>query len=426
MRSVLSSIVPSFSWNPTSARRGTYSSSGRLQVLLVEELRVGQAGAHDALVARSDDLGARGVAVGDEHEVVRQVPVGVAKREVALVREHRLADDSVRDVEEGTVEVGHEDGRPLDEVDDLVERLLRGVGGKPALRGDAGDALAYNLGAPLARDDDVDALERLDVALRAEGPRTSPGSIRRWPRVVRPAVRPQNSTGTTSSSSRQTSQRTGREKRLVARAPALGAQAREAVVDLAGGRGEHVAHDLGGGARRRRNVDPHVVLAVLLAHDELGGVDALAAREALGGLGGVAVRIERHRRGGAAEVLLERLGGAGDGRAPSSRCGGACPRTPPRRTRGAPRRAPPRRAPSCRRTTWSARSREAPRCRFRKRAPWSGPCYATSSFSRAIQASQHALATARTRRMYAARSVALMAPRESSRLKACEHFSTQS
>ncbi len=46
--------------------------------------------------------------------------------------------------------------------------------------------------------------------------------------------------------------------------------------------------------------------------------------------------------------------------------------------------------------------------------------------SRAIQASQHALATARTRRMYAARSVALMAPRESSRLKACEHFRTQS
>ena len=46
---------------------------GDLQILLVEELGVVQAGAHDTLVAVDHALGILGLTVGDDHELTRQL-----------------------------------------------------------------------------------------------------------------------------------------------------------------------------------------------------------------------------------------------------------------------------------------------------------------------------------------------------------------
>ena len=97
---------------------------GDLQILLVEELGVVQACAHDALVAVDHALGILGLAVGDDHELTRQLALAVIDREVALVGEHGLADDLVRDLEELLIEGTDEHRRPLAEIDDLLEDLL--------------------------------------------------------------------------------------------------------------------------------------------------------------------------------------------------------------------------------------------------------------------------------------------------------------
>ena len=97
---------------------------GDLQVLLVEELSVVQTGTHDALVAVDHALGVLGLAIGNDHELTRQLALAVIDREVALVGEHGLADDLVRDLEELLIEGTDEHRRPLAEVDDLLEDLL--------------------------------------------------------------------------------------------------------------------------------------------------------------------------------------------------------------------------------------------------------------------------------------------------------------
>ena len=124
---------------------------GDLQVLLVEELGVVQTGTHDALVAVDHALGVLGLAVGDDHELTRQFAFAVIDREVALIGEHGLADDLVRDLEELLIEGTDEHRRPLTEVDDLLEDLLRRIdvaaGARSLDLGDTGkDGLATTLG----------------------------------------------------------------------------------------------------------------------------------------------------------------------------------------------------------------------------------------------------------------------------------------
>ena len=97
---------------------------GDLQVLLVEELGVVQTGAHDALVAVNHALGILGLAVGNDHELTRELALAVIDREVALVGEHGLADNLVRDLEELLIEGTDEHRRPLAEVNNLLEDLL--------------------------------------------------------------------------------------------------------------------------------------------------------------------------------------------------------------------------------------------------------------------------------------------------------------
>ena len=100
---------------------------GDLQVLLVEELGVVQTGAHDALVTVDHALGVLGLAVGDDHELTRKLALAVINRKVALVGEHGLADDLVRDLEELLIEGTDEHRRPLAEVDNLLKDFLRRI-----------------------------------------------------------------------------------------------------------------------------------------------------------------------------------------------------------------------------------------------------------------------------------------------------------
>ncbi len=182
---------------------------GDLQVLLVEELGVVQTGAHDTLVTVDHALGILGLAVGNDHELTRELALAVIDREVALVGEHGLADDLVRDLEELLIEGTDEHRRPLAEVDDLLKDLLGRVdmaaGARSLDLSDTGkDGLATALGRKHAG-----VLEHLLVNSGA-GDHMITGARTRWPRVVLPLVTSAKDTGTTSSPKRQQIQRTGR------------------------------------------------------------------------------------------------------------------------------------------------------------------------------------------------------------------------
>ena len=280
---------------------------GELEVLLVEELGIVETGADHALVAVGDYLAAGRVAVGHQQKMVRQVSVGVIEWEVALVGKHRLADDLVRDVEELEVEVGLDDRGPLHEVHDLVVGLLGGVGAQ-VLGGLHGrDPLADDLGATGAGDHHVGVLENAHIVGGARD--LVVARVHETVAARRTAGRELAELDGNHLVVEQAEQPAHGAREPAGRgAPALGAQAGQLVVDLAGGRGEDLPHDLLGRPGGRRDVDPDVLLPVLLAHHEPRGVDALAAGKALGRLGGVALGVEGGCGLGAAEVLLHRLG----------------------------------------------------------------------------------------------------------------------
>ena len=182
---------------------------GDLQILLVEELCVVQTGAHDALVAVDHALGVLGLAVGNDHELTCELALAVIDREVALVGEHGLADDLVRDLEELLIEGTDEHRRPLAEVDDLLKDLLRRVdmatGARSLDLGDTGkDGLATTLGRKHAG-----VLEHLLVDGRAGDHMVTGAQNAMSARGV--ATRHVGKGhGTTSSPKRQQIQRTGR------------------------------------------------------------------------------------------------------------------------------------------------------------------------------------------------------------------------
>ena len=123
----------------------------QLQVLVVEELRVVEAGGHHALVAVDDGVLVGRVAVGDDDELVGELAIGVVQREVALVHEHGVDDDLLGNLQELLVEGAHHGRGVLGEVDDLGERLGRQIGGEAGGRLDgrhalADDRLAWPLG----------------------------------------------------------------------------------------------------------------------------------------------------------------------------------------------------------------------------------------------------------------------------------------
>ena len=125
---------------------------GDLQVLLVEELGVVQTGTHDSLVAVDHALGVLGLAVGNDHELTRELTLAVIDREVALIGEHGLADNLVRNLEELLIEGTDEHRRPLAEVDNLLKDLLRRIDVAAGARSlDLGDTGENRLATALGR-----------------------------------------------------------------------------------------------------------------------------------------------------------------------------------------------------------------------------------------------------------------------------------
>ena len=283
---------------------------GNLQILLVEELGVVQTGAHDALVAVDHALGILGLAVGDDHELTRELALAVIDREVALVGEHGLADDLVRDLEELLIEGTNEHRRPLAEVDDLLKDLLGRIdmaAGTGSLDlGDTGkDGLATTLGRKHAG-----VLEHLLVdggagdhmVTGAKHAMTTRGIATRH-------VGKRHGHNVLAQKAANPADRTNKGRMLVT--PALRAvvgplQASDSL--LAQGR-----QDRGGRGGRDVLLGKDVLTAVgVLATDQILGSHTALAGEALGGLGGVTVGIEGDVGRGAALDLVNLVGRGGD------------------------------------------------------------------------------------------------------------------
>ena len=98
----------------------------RLQIGLVEELRVGKPRADHALVAGDDGLAAvLGLDVGDQDELVDELRrLRVAQHEAFLVGADGGADHLVRDREERLVERAHQHHRPFDQARDLGQQAV--------------------------------------------------------------------------------------------------------------------------------------------------------------------------------------------------------------------------------------------------------------------------------------------------------------
>ena len=126
MRAMRSAWVPSFSWNTMCSNFGRRSSSLRLQIGLVEELRVRQPRADDALVAGDDRRAAVArLDVGDEDELVGELRgLRIAHHEAFLVVADGGADDLLGDREERLVERAHQHHRPFDQPRDLGQQAL--------------------------------------------------------------------------------------------------------------------------------------------------------------------------------------------------------------------------------------------------------------------------------------------------------------
>ena len=280
-----------------------------LEVLLVEELGVVEAGANDALVA-VDDRGARGgVGVGDHDEGARELAILVVGREVALVGEHRLANDLVRHGEELLVEVADEHCGPLAEVHDLVEDLLGGIDADTQLSLDLGNALADDLLAALGVEH-VGGLEDLQIvgglvddvlagtqhAMAAGGVAARDVSVgHRHDVGAEQAADPAH----------------GAHEGGVLGAPALAAVV--GPLEVADDRLAQAREQRHGVGRGDVLLGEDVLTAVGVdAAHERGGIDAALAGKALGGLGGVAVGVEGDVGGGAALDVVDLLGGGRD------------------------------------------------------------------------------------------------------------------
>ena len=283
---------------------------GDLQVLLIEELSIVQTGAHDALVAVDHALGVLGLAVRYDHELTRQLALAVIDREVALIGEHGLADDLVRDLEELLIEGTDEHRRPLTEVNDLLKDLLGRIDMAAGTGGlDLGDTSEDGLATALGRKH-AGVLEHLlvgggtgdNVVTGAKHAMTARGVATRH-------VGKRHGHNVLAQKAADPTDRTHERGVLVA--PALGAvvgplQAGDGL--LAQGR-----QDRGGRCGGNVLLGEHILATVsVLATDQVLGSHTALAGEALGGLGGVTVSVEGNVGRGATLDLVNLIGRGGD------------------------------------------------------------------------------------------------------------------
>ena len=283
---------------------------GDLQVLLVEELGVVQTGAHDALVAVNHALGILGLAVGNDHELTRELALAVIDREVALVGEHGLADNLVRDLEKLLIEGTDEHRRPLAEVNDLLKDLLGRIdmaAGTGSL--DFGDTGEDGLTTTLGRKH-TGVLEHLLVnsgagnhmVARAKYAMTARGVATRH-------VGKRHGHNVLAQKAADPADRTNKGRMLVA--PALGAIVGplQAGNSLLAQSGQNRRSRCGGNVL----LGEHILATVgVLATDQILGSHTALAGKALGGLSGVAVGIKSNVCRGTALDLVNLIGRGGD------------------------------------------------------------------------------------------------------------------
>ena len=283
---------------------------GDLQVLLVEELGIVQTGTHNALVAVDHALGVLGLAVGDDHELTRELALAVIDREVALVGEHGLADDLVRDLEELLIEGPDEHRRPLAEVDDLLKDLLGRIdmaAGTGSLElGDTGkDGLATALGRKHAG-----VLEHLLVDGGAGDHMVTGAKHAMTTRgVATRHVGKRHGHNVLAQKAADPADRTNKGRMLVT--PAL----RAVVGPLQAGDGLLAQSGQNRRSRCGGNVllGEHILATVsVLATDQVLGSHTALAGKALGGLGGVTVSVEGNVGRGATLDLVNLIGRGGD------------------------------------------------------------------------------------------------------------------
>ena len=283
---------------------------GNLQVLLVEELGIVQTGTHDALVAVDHALGVLGLAVGDDHELTRELALAVIDREVALVGEHGLADDLVRDLEELLIEGTDKHRRPLAEVDDLLEDLLGRVdmatGARSLDLGDTGkDGFTTTLGRKHAG-----VLEHLLVdggagdhmVTRAKYAMTTRGVATRH-------VGKRHGHNILAQKAADPADRTNKGRMLVTPTLAAVVGPLQAGDGLLAQSGQNRRSRCGGNVL----LGEHILATVsVLATDQVLGSHTALASEALGGLGGVAVGIKGNVCRGTTLDLVNLIGRGGD------------------------------------------------------------------------------------------------------------------
>ena len=283
---------------------------GDLQVLLVEELSVVQTGAHDALVTVDHALGILGLAVGDDHELTRQLALAVIDREVALVGEHGLADDLVRDLEELLIEGTDEHRRPLAEVDNLLEDLLGRIdmaAGTGSL--DLGDTGENRLATALGREH-AGVLEHLLVGGGASDNVVTGAKHAMAARgIAARHVGKRHGHNVLAQKAADPTDRAHEGGVLVT--PAL----RAVVGPLQAGDGLLAQSGQNRRSRCGRNIllGKDVLAAVgVLATDQILGSHTTLAGKALGGLGGVAIGVEGDVGRGTALDLVNLIGRGGD------------------------------------------------------------------------------------------------------------------
>ncbi|MNZ65512.1 hypothetical protein D3C78_837090 [compost metagenome] len=118
-----------------------------LLVLLEEELGVGQAWAHDLLVALHDLLRVAALDVGHGDEARQQLAFAVQQAEVLLVVLHGGDQGFLRHFEETLLERAHQRHRPLDQGGHFVQQCRRHDGAAFLLHGQFGGTLADQLAA---------------------------------------------------------------------------------------------------------------------------------------------------------------------------------------------------------------------------------------------------------------------------------------
>lgn len=253
-----------------------------LQILVVEELRVVEAGGHHALVAVDDGVLMGRVAVGDDDELVGELAVGVVQREVALVHEHGVDDDLLGNLQELLVEGAHHGGGVLGEVDDLGERLGRQIGGEAGGRLDGRHALADDRLAGLLGGYDVGALHHgHEVVGRGHGVRAGGQEAMAARLAIGNESRVLHGNHRVTQKRHQPAHRA--REHLGRGAPAAGLRPGDAVDDAAQHLGQQGRHILGGNLAH--GVD--VLGAVLVAALERVHVEPLAAAKPMAALVGL-------------------------------------------------------------------------------------------------------------------------------------------